>query len=244
MIGYRISEQDLHARIQARKASWLSDAQLRTGEYAKSKDYTGGTEFWGRIKQVYIDLQHEKCAYCETKLQGKVLASKVHEVEHFRPKSSIKAWPDRKRKYWKNFPKNIPTSGAHEKGYYLLAYHPSNYAIACTRCNSTLKSNYFPIRGVRDVALADPTDAKHEDALLVFPLMEFDENPSNIIDFDGVLAVPLHAAGALYERAVTTIWFFQLNHEDLTTRRAEMIGVLRRRRCTKRAVSEVSSVPA
>lgn len=226
MIRYQVSDQDLRTLIKAKKASWLGDALHRTTLYAQSKDYTGGKEFWGAIKQVYIDLQHEKCAYCETKLQGKVLASKVHEVEHFRPKSSIKAWPDRKRKYWKNFPTSIPTSGAHAKGYYLLAYHPANYAIACTRCNSTLKSNYFPIRGTRDVALADPANAKHEDALLVFPLLEFDANPSDIINFDGVLAVPRHAAGPLYERAVTTIWFFQLNHEDLTTRRAEMLGHL------------------
>lgn len=226
MIRYPVDRQNLLNLIQAKKASWLSDAQTRTAAYAQSKDYTGGAEFWGDIKQVYIDLQHEKCAYCETKLQGKILASKVHEVEHFRPKSSIKAWPDRKRKYWKAFPTHIKTSGAHDKGYYLLAYHPYNYAIACTRCNSTLKSNYFPVRGERDVTLADPTNGANEEALLIFPLMDIDDDPSSLIDFDGVLAVPRHEKGALHERAVTTIWFFQLNHEDLTTRRAEMIGYL------------------
>jgi len=226
MIRYPVDRQKLLNLIQAKKASWLSDAQARTAAYAQSKDYTGGAEFWGDIKQVYIDLQHEKCAYCETKLQGRILASKVHEVEHFRPKSSIKAWPDRKRKYWKDFPAHILTSGAHPKGYYLLAYHPYNYAIACTRCNSTLKSNYFPVRGSRNVTLADPAKGASEDALLIFPLMDIDDDPSNLIEFDGVLAVPRHAAGALHERAVTTIWFFQLNHEDLTIRRAEMIGLL------------------
>lgn len=226
MIRYPVGRQELLDLIQAKKASWLADAQLRTDEYAESEDYTGGTEFWGDIKQVYIDLQHEKCAYCETKLQGRILASKVHEVEHFRPKSSIKAWPDRRRKYWQKFPTDIQTSGAHDKGYYLLAYHPYNYAIACTRCNSTLKSNYFPVRGTRDVALADPAAAAGEDALLLFPLMDIDDDPADLIEFDGVLAVPRHSAGPLRERAVTTIWFFQLNHQDLTTRRAEMIGYL------------------
>ena len=223
MIRIQVKPARLLALINAADAGWIKAAKTRTQQYKVAQDYTGGTEFWGRIKRVYINLQHEKCAYCETKLQGADLASKVHEVEHFRPKSSLKAWPDRKRSYWRDFPSSIPTGAADAKGYYLLAYHPFNYAIACTRCNSTLKSNYFPIRGKRNVKLSDPSDDAKEDCLLLYPLSTVADNPRSFITFDGVLAVPRIKSGKKYERAVTTIWFFQLNHEDLTSRRAEML---------------------
>lgn len=226
MIRCEVTPQELIDRIDQHKPGWLRRARSRTRAYEKARGYTGGAEFWGEIKEVYIALQHEKCAYCETKLQGAALASKVHEVEHFRPKSEVKAWPDRKRDYWKDFPTGIATGKPHAKGYYRLAYHPFNYAIACTRCNSTLKSSCFPIRGTRDVALADPSRGDAEKALLIYPVSNIDTNPAALIGFDGVLAVPRAAAGPEHERAVTTIWFFQLNHQDLTTRRAEMLGHL------------------
>ncbi len=219
MIRYPITPQDLLAKIHALNAGWMAKAHTRTQEYIKAKSYTGGSEFWGDIKDVYIDLQHEKCAYCETRLQGKVLASKVHEVEHFRPKSSVSAWPNRKKKNWKDFPTGVVTGGDSAKGYYALAYNPFNYAIACTRCNSTLKATYFPVRGTRRVALEDPSAAA-EDALLVYPISNIDDDPATLIRFDGVLAVPVQTSGPLHERALTTIWFFDLNHEDLTSRRA------------------------
>lgn len=226
MIRYPVGRQELLDRINALRPQWIANARARTDAYAAAQDYTGGTDFWGEIKQIYIDLQHEKCAYCETKLQGSALASKVHEVEHFRPKSSVKDWPNRNQAYWRDFPSGIATGAADPKGYYLLAYHPFNYAIACTRCNSTLKSNYFPVRGARDVGIADPSLTAGEDALLLYPMADIDTDPALLITFDGVLAVPRQAAGADHERALTTIWFFQLNHEDLTTRRAEMLAPL------------------
>lgn len=215
MIRYQILENDLVARINAQNKTWLTRAKARTLEYTQAKKYTFGTDFWGDIKQVYIDLQHEKCAYCETKLQGCVLASKVHEVEHYRPKSSIKAWATDQHWTW-------PLGAANDAGYYKLAYHYFNYAIACTRCNSTLKSNYFPIRGVRDIHNADPRKMLGESALLLYPISDLDgDDPEDIITFDGVLAVPKQATGLAYERAATNIEFFQLNHEDLTSRRAQ-----------------------
>jgi hypothetical protein len=223
VIQIQVGRQQLIDLIQQADAKWIADARVRTSQYVAAQDYTGGTEFWGRIKTVYIRLQFEKCAYCETKLQGSVLASKVHEVEHFRPKSSLKAWPDRKRPYWRDFPASIVTGAEHQQGYFALAYHPFNYAIACTRCNSTLKSNYFPIRGTRMVALEDPSQGASEESLLVYPVSDIDHDPSDLIEFDGVLAVPKHRTGPLHEKALTTIWFFQLNHQDLTLRRAELL---------------------
>jgi hypothetical protein len=226
MVGYPIDPQRLIDLINAEKPSWIGRAKTRTDQYAEAHDYTGGSEFWGEIKNVYIRLQHEKCAYCETKLQGAAYASKVHEVEHFRPKQSVKAWPDTGLTYLANFQPPCAMGAASATGYYRLAYHPFNYAIACTRCNSTLKSNYFPVRGPRRVHAEHPQLTAEESALLIYPVSDVDEDPQALIGFDGVLAVPRHPHGPAFERAVTTIWFFQLNHEDLTSRRAEMIGQL------------------
>ncbi|KJZ38202.1 hypothetical protein LOY55_06415 [Pseudomonas sp. B21-040] len=224
MIRYPISEAELIALINGKKPNWLGRAQQRTQHYVDAGGYTDDSDFWGEIKQVYITLQHEKCAYCETKLQGAVLASKVHEVEHYRPKSEVKTWPNHNVEHWKKFKPAWTTGAGSKVGYYKLAYHHLNYAIACTRCNSTLKSSYFPIRGNRDTQNGDPADMQDESALLLYPVSMTDaDDPQDIITFNGVLAVPKHNSGPAYERAVTNIEFFQLNHEDLTSRRAEEI---------------------
>lgn len=222
MVRYPIQRQALIDAINQTKPTWLQRAKDRTDAYRQARAYTGGSEFWGEIKEVFIELQHEKCAYCETKLQGAELASKVHEVEHFRPKSSVKAWPPAGH----SFRPGWAMGGESEEGYYLLAYHPFNYAIACTRCNSTLKSNCFPVSGARDVGADDPSKMQSEKPLLIYPVSDIDADPATLIGFDGVTAQARHASGARHRRALTTIHFFQLNHQDLTTRRAEMLGQL------------------
>ena len=222
MVRYPVPRQALIDAIQQHKPSWLQRAKDRTDIYRNAGAYTGGSEFWGEIKDVYIQLQHEKCAYCETKLQGAQLASKVHEVEHFRPKSSVNAWPPAGDPFQPGWP--VGTASA--AGYYLLAYHPFNYAIACTRCNSTLKSNYFPVAGTRDIHGGDPSLMQGEEALLIYPMSDIDDDPTDLIGFEGVTAQARHASGPKRQRALTTIRFFQLNHQDLTTRRAEMLGQL------------------
>ncbi|GAB2858828.1 hypothetical protein GCM10027277_29140 [Pseudoduganella ginsengisoli] len=225
MIAYPIDPAELIARIEQEKPGWLARARDRKDAYAQARAYVEGGEFWGEIKGVYIALQHEKCAYCEMKLAGKAYAAKVHEVEHFRPKSRLRAWPgDIKR--LKGYTPPCATGGASATGYYLHAYNPFNYAIACTRCNSSLKSDYFPVRGTRNFREEDAGLLRSEDPLLVYPIAGLDVDPAELITFIGVLAVPVHAAGPLYERAEVTIRFFDLNHEDLTTRRAEVIAAL------------------
>lgn len=224
MIRYQITLTDLVDRINALRPNWIARAAARTNDYIAAQDYTGGTDFWGEVKTIYIELQHEKCAYCETKLQGAILASKVHEVEHYRPKQSVKSWPNNNVSHWATFHPTWPVGGSSNNGYFALAYHPLNYAIACTRCNSTLKSNYFPVAGSRNVAGTHPIDLRLESPLLLYPISDVDtDNPIDLIIFDGVLAIPKHASGRAYERAVTNIEFFQLNHEDLTSRRGQEI---------------------
>ncbi|MFJ5298930.1 hypothetical protein ACIQAL_20640 [Pseudomonas sp. NPDC088368] len=224
MIRYPITEQELIARINLLSPKWMGAAAERTQAFVDAGQYLDGNDFWGTIKQVYIELQHEKCAYCETRLQGSALASKVHEVEHYRPKSSVKAWPNRAIARWKDFTHDWPTGAASAIGYFRLAYHHLNYAIACTRCNSTLKANYFPVRGPRDFNSQSPQTMQSEAALLLYPISSVDpDDPEDIITFDGVLAIPAHPQGPAYERAITNIEFFQLNSQDLTSRRADCL---------------------
>lgn len=226
MRRYPVGRQELIDLINAERPTWIPRAQARTAQYAAARDFTDGSDFWGEIKNVYIRLQHEKCAYCETRLQGPKFAIKVHEVEHFRPKQSVKAWPNTNLEHLKDFVAPCPVGDGSATGYYRLAYHPFNYAIACTRCNSTLKSNYFPVRGQRQVHGNDPSHMYGEDPLLVYPISDLDDDPQALITFRGVLAVPKHLAGPEQERALITIRFFQLNHEDLTTRRAAILAPL------------------
>lgn len=223
MIRYAIPPATLIAAIDTVKPGWTARARARKDAYALAKMYAGGSEFWGDIKDVYIDLQHEKCAYCEMKLAGKHYASKVHEVEHFRPKSRVRAWPGQLKRLAGYVPP-CTTGAENASGYYLLAYNPFNYAIACTRCNSSLKSDYFPVKGTRSISEEDVGKLSGEEPLLIYPISSIDVDPESLITFIGVTAVPANAAGPDFERARVTIDFFQLNHEDLTTRRAEVVG--------------------
>lgn len=225
MIRYEIDPAELIARIDRHNPRWIARARARKDDYAAAKAYTGGPEFWGQIKDVYIDLQHEKCAYCEMKLAGKAYGAKVHEVEHFRPKSRVRPWPAGIARL-AAYVAPCPTGAASTSGYYLLAYNPFNYAIACTRCNSSLKSDYFPVRGIRNITEEDVGKLGSEQPLLVYPISSVDADPEALITFDGVMAVPKHDDGPEFERGRVTIDFFDLNHQDLTTRRAEVIGPL------------------
>ncbi|SDA53941.1 MULTISPECIES: hypothetical protein [unclassified Janthinobacterium] len=225
MIRYAIAPAALIDAINIKKPSWLRRADERTEQYRKQGAYGDGSEFWGEIKEVYIALQGEKCAYCETKLAGITYASKVHEVEHFRPKSRVRAWPGTLPRLTAYVPP-CATGAASAGGYHLLAYNPFNYAIACTRCNSSLKSDYFPVRANRLFSEQDPGKLLIEEPLLIYPISDFDIDPESVITFVGVQAVPRYKQGAHYQRARITIDFFDLNHEDLTTRRAEVIGGL------------------
>ena len=48
---------------------------------------------WSNIKYLFINIQHNKCAFCERKLAAREDGGAIeHDVEHFRPKNAIKAW--------------------------------------------------------------------------------------------------------------------------------------------------------
>ncbi|QQR88016.1 MAG: hypothetical protein IPJ76_07325 [Flavobacteriales bacterium] len=190
-----------------RGKSWRERAEERTRGFIDAEGYTKETAIWSEVKPVFDGLQMGKCAFCERALESK----KEKDIEHFRPKSGLKAWKP---------PKGFDATGltfstitSPDPGYYKLVYHLLNYSVACARCNGDLKSNMFPI-GVKthDVKGADPVKLKREKPYLVFPIGNWDEDPEDLIDFEGLFPLPKKKKGtAGYQRARVTIAFFKLD---------------------------------
>jgi hypothetical protein len=153
-----------------------------------------------------------KCAYCERKLESIDYGKGEQDVEHFRPKSSVKAW--RVPKALKD--QGIVTTDVSNAGggYYLLSYHPFNYAAACKPCNSALKRDYFPVAGSYDVTGEDPAALLNENPYLIYPLGDFDEAPEDLIRFYGVSPQPTASSGHNRARALVTIVFFKLDDTE------------------------------
>ena len=126
MISYRITRAELLDRIRAFDAEWLdkakaaADACKDAGHYVKTnaegKKIDG---LWGDIKEVFIRLQHGKCCYCERSLESTKYGKIEHDVEHYRPKSTLKNWfTTDVRKDFPDWPNALGQSGAHDTGYY------------------------------------------------------------------------------------------------------------------------------
>src|SRR5262245_18163470 len=89
MIGYRISRADLEKMVGA---DWLKKASDRTNQFRRNGRYEESSSIWSEVKPKYMELQHQKCAFCERKLESIDLGAIEQDVEHFRPKASVKAW--------------------------------------------------------------------------------------------------------------------------------------------------------
>ncbi len=228
MIRYAISKAKLEAAIEAEKPGWLAKAKQKTDAFRKAKDFNepAAQNSWSDIKGVYMKLQHNKCAYCERVLGSLQFGKIEHDVEHFRPKNAVKAWPTAKMKTSRGLHYTFSTGAASDNGYYLLAYNILNYTTACKTCNTSFKSNYFPIAGTRNTSSSDFKKLKREGAFLLYPLGSSDEDPEDMITFEGVIPVPKIKTGVAYQRARITIDFFGLTRDELLQRRALILQYL------------------
>lgn len=231
MIRYPLTRSKLQADVEKEKPGWLHEAKEKTKAFKAAKTFNEPAKqnSWGTIKGVYMTLQHDKCAYCERKLGSKQYGKGEHDVEHYRPKNAVKDWPPQKKKKNRRYNYSFPTGGATEQGYYLLAYNIFNYATACKSCNSSLKSNYFPIAGTRVTDSTDFKKLKQEKPYLIYPLGNLDADPEELITFEGILPVPKvkNASDPEYQRARVTIDFFELDtRDDLNELRAQIILTL------------------
>lgn len=225
MIRYPISPEELRARIEAEAPGWLEDAAQRTEKFRRAGRYDESSHSWSQVKKVYMRLQHNKCAYCERLLAAEDFGGAIeHDLEHYRPKNGVPVWPSEEIARERRITYRFSTGKPFPEGYYLLAYHPLNYATACKKCNSPLKSSYFPIAGERGAPDDSPADLLGEEPFLIYPLGDLDEDPEEILTFTGINPVPKVRRGPRWRRARVTIDFFELDQrEELWRERAQKI---------------------
>ncbi len=230
MIHYPQALEGIEEAVQSESKNWLKKAEARTklftqmGRYAEEIVDAAGkrkalSPFWSDVKPVYMRRQHNKCIYCETKLEGKTFSYVQWDLEHFRPKSNVRKWPDEKSAFQYDF----ETGDESNEGYYLLAYHLRNYAAACKICNSPFKSDYFPVATARASGKPSPLDYAGEEAFLLYPLTTEEDDPEDLITFVGAEAFPkysLHQDKRKWRRARVIIDFFGLNRDGLLEDRA------------------------
>ncbi len=219
MIRYVVDESDFLTKVGN---SWQDRASERTQHFISTGGYAEPpSAFWSEVKPHFQAVQHDKCVFCERQFETVEYGKIEFDLEHFRPKSSVKAWPPQRGR---RFDYDFPTGGDSPSGYYWLAYYLSNYAASCKVCNSTLKSNYFPVASNR---VTQPGDLAAESALLCYPINAIDDDPETLISFIATTAIPA-GNGAWYDkRGRVIIDFFRLNlRERLHRERAQLLSLL------------------
>ena len=226
MVRFSITETELRQRIDEECTGWHSKAQAQTAKITAAGTLSRFPNLWSEIKQVYMTLQGSKCAFCEKWLEDEKIE---HDVEHFRPKSRVDRWtvPAKLRKVGVVAPHagrgSLP-------GYARLAYHPLNYVTACKTCNSVLKKCWFPIAGPRDSSTDHPALMSREQAFLIYPISDIDEDPEDLIAFLGISPQARATTGFHCHRALVTIQVFRLDswrlRKELHKDRAEFLEKL------------------
>jgi hypothetical protein len=214
VIRYQISRTELEELISAAVPSWLARASQRTGQFEVVGQYNEASGIWGEIKTVYMEIQHNKCAYCERELEDKEHGKIEHDLEHYRPKSNVRCWPTAQIRRAHGIQYDFPTGAARPGGYYWLAYDILNYATACKSCNSSLKRDYFPIAGDRAPDLAENQALAAELPLLLYPISDVDDDPESVFTFAGIIPVSRDGDDHRRKRARVTIDFFRLDSRE------------------------------
>lgn len=163
-------------------------------------------------------LFHQKCAYCELKIEG-------IEVEHFRPKGAVHEDPS-------------------HPGYYWLAYTWSNLYPSCAFCNqaridyptwgdrtrglSAGKATQFPLENAAARAREPADDLKREAPLLLDPCEDDPSEHLGVNPFSGKMV-------GRTSRGKTSIRVFNLNRKRLRDLRVEVLSRLRESRAQGQA---------
>jgi hypothetical protein len=225
VIRIPVTPERLAWLIDEHVPGWRKRAARRTAVARKQKRFVG-SGIWSEVKGVYIQLQGNKCAYCERPLASGRHANIDYDVEHFRPKSRVTPWPDDTTRRRLRIRYKVRRGAA--RGYPLLAHDPGNHAVTCKVCNTPLKADHFPIEGKPSRAGADLArlDAE-EKPLLVFPLGTRGPAPEELITFKGIVPVPAKRAGLARKRAQVCIDFFELHlRTELNDARAHLLVLL------------------
>jgi hypothetical protein len=211
--GVPLTLDNLKEKITALKPTWFTRAKAvldGLSDKPKSSDFTG---LWSEIKDIYINLQHSKCVFCEQPLEGRI----TQDVEHFRPKAAVSHWKPPQDLIDAGLVVTQPANGGDELGYQFLAYHPLNYAAACKNCNSVFKGNLFPVAKKRKTKAKKPPAKASELPYLIYPIGNNADDPEQLVEFVGCVPQPIKPAGHDRFRAQVTINIFKL--DDAVERR-------------------------
>lgn len=230
MISYRkysdgtdITQAHLESLIENHKPGWLRRAKLRTDQYRIAGKVTHTTHIWSEVKEVFMRIQGNKCAFCEREFEGVNHGKGEIDVEHFRPKNNLRKWKVSNEYMALGIPVKNPQENT--GGYYLLSYNFMNYSNACGPCNQAIKSDIFPILGDYNTAMEDPvSESSAEEPLLIYPIGTSDQDCEELIEFEGAIPKTKHSVGKEFQRAITTIVFFSLSN-------ANTRGILFKERC-------------
>ena len=166
--------------------------KYRTGQ--KRFKFDAGIYGHTEVKRRLVAMQHDKCAFCESK----VTHIAYGDVEHFRPKGECQ---------------QDENAAAQTPGYYWLAYTWENLLFACQRCNQERKKNLFPLADETKRARDHRQSIAGEKPLLIDPV---NEDPQQLIGFDPV-GVPYPIRNN--RRAKATITVLGLDRPKLNERR-------------------------
>lgn len=166
----------------------------------KKFDFKRGIYGHKSVKDALINAQHGKCCFCE----GLFKAHAYGDVEHYRPKSSVRQARKAKALY---------------PGYFWLAYSWDNLFWSCQICNRTNKKDFFPLIDPAKRVRSHKGDLAIEEPLLLNPSAP--EDPRNHIKFRGNLAF------GVTKRGRTTIEIVDLNRTDLAEERLDHLKKLR-----------------
>lgn len=237
MIRHSILQRELLAAIDEEKPGWFERAAERTAAMEALGRYEDSGGIWREIKRVYMDLQGHTCGFCQRRLERSQYGSVEHDVEHFRPKSSVEGWPTEAIRQDRGA-RVLSSDGGTDvterlcaddaAGYFLLAHDPENLLIACKTCNTALKRNWFPVSRDRSTGEADVRELWAERPYLPYPIGHSDpHDPEDLIAFRGIVPIPAATHGHKRRRGEVTIRFFELDtREGLLIERAEVLVAL------------------
>jgi uncharacterized protein (TIGR02646 family) len=126
-------------------------AELQSGD--RKLDFDNKIYAHAQVKKALLEMQNEKCAFCE----AKPLHVSDGDVEHFRPKAAFRQ--DEK-------------SRLERPGYYWLAYEWTNLLFSCERCNRRHKGNLFPLADAASRARSPAEDLAGEQPMFIDPSVE------------------------------------------------------------------------
>ena len=172
------------------------ETNKREYETGKKFEFKGSIYRHKEVKAALKRAQHGKCCYCE----GKFEAHAGGDIEHYRPKGSIKQRRDSDRLY---------------PGYFWLAYTWENLYWSCQTCNRS-KSDLFPLQNDQQRARSSTDNLENEIPLILDP--GGSKNPRCHIKFRDEIAVSNTDSGK------TTIEVVDLNRLALQEERREYLN--------------------